>query len=216
MSNNCKRGDWTFVSVDSFSHSIKSTYSTYDSLTKAHRFWATRSVNGKQVRVARTTVTSNVSTEFFYYGDEFCIGYKIVNSGHFEGYTPDETRDFFNRNPIESVRNAVMIDSRTWVNSMTLEQYEQFLSDVLDDNLYDCLFDCIPDDWAKLPYPLLWDEYRLVVPIRKVQIFKMEDGSHTFQPIEDMVRTGALFTKDDLIRKLDLFMNLSSTKILGK
>ena len=165
MEDKCIKGNWIFCADLSSDFQERTSKDTFRYGNKpVNRFWAEKADG---VRVSRIAAGYHGRNQFFYYTPHFCIGYSISLMFYRDEQSDRDIKS--GKISIPESDSALANPEETWVDHMTMEEFETFLDDVVDPNLYGCLFDCVPEDWAKFDSPYFFPPARLYRPVGKLE-----------------------------------------------
>jgi hypothetical protein len=143
MSIDCSRGDWNFRLDAALNPRLGPfVIPTGHRDTPQSPFWA--EINDG-VHVHRSPLGYSGQVTFFYRSEDFCIGFSTVFSTvagveALQGLAPNEHQS-------DQSLQFFFEGSESWVDHMTMDQYEDFILAVLDSDLYKCLLECVPEEW---------------------------------------------------------------------
>lgn len=141
----CKRGDWNFVLGDGKQFIACQDYLDIGPAGYTAKFWATATDGHAQV--FRNPIGCSGMCQFVYFGGTFEIAYDVV--GVFDlnvmsqaqkihwtkvqaERAPDHPCEIYGRR------------SASWIDAITPNQFDRFLSDIQYPALYQCLTECVP------------------------------------------------------------------------
>lgn len=141
----CKRGDWNFVLGDGAQFIACQDYLGIGPAGYAAEFWATATDGHAQV--FRNPIGSSGTCRFVYFGGTFEIAYDVVGVFDLNAMSQAQKIHWTRVQVERATDHPCEIYGRrnaSWIDAITPDQFDRFLSDIQDPELYQCLTECVP------------------------------------------------------------------------
>lgn len=145
MDDGCKRGNWKFALGDKEKFIACKDYAGIGPAGYAAKFWATATDGHAQV--FRNPLSFPEKCRFVYFGGTFEIAFDVVGVADLNVISTEEKTYLDGLDANLGVDRPCQIFGQkdvSWIESITAEQFDQFILDVLDPALYRCLTECVP------------------------------------------------------------------------
>ena len=145
MTKECKLGQWSLILGDGTKFIGCKDYFGIGPADDPAIFWAT--AEDGHAQVFRASFGTNGKCRFDYFGGTFEIAFDLTGVEDFNIMSAEERQDWQKYTDAVGPNDPCNIIGQwdvSWIDSITQDQFERFLSDIKDPDLYACLMECVP------------------------------------------------------------------------